>query len=450
MIRRLSIRARITFGSVLVAALLLLAALLIVRAQVDAVLADSDVTLARGDLTGFVSDITAHPDAEVDDPGTGVLVSVRDPEGEVQVDSLPHDVRDAVDRRQAGDQRFRMTDDEGRGFVVVGRVVETSAGDWVLWSARSTSASELAIGGLDRVFVVSGAVLLVGFGLASWLLATLALRPVSRMRRRADTLGTAMDGDLPVGPADDELSALATTLNDLLGRVRASTLREKQMVSDAAHELRTPLASLRTQLELAHDDAGDAAALAAHLASAETSVERLSSLAGNLLELSRLEAAEGAPPRTSDTDELVRELMAAVDRARLTALATGAEIGFELADVEPGRRYALDAQAFGRVADNLLGNAVRASPHGSVEARLRQTDTALELVVVDDGPGMPDDFIPHAFERFSRPDVARASQSGGSGLGLALVHAVVDAAGGTVRLRNTTPGFEVVVAIPQM
>lgn len=448
--RRLSIRSRITLGSVLIAAVLLAGALLIVRAQVAAVLSDSDVALAAGDLSGFVSDIREHPDAEVDDPGTGVLVYVRSPAGVIQVNTLPHDVLDEIGHRPSTDDEFRMTDDEDRGFVVVGRVVSTSAGDWMLWSARSTSASELAIDGLDRVFLVSGVVLLVGFGLASWLLATLALRPVSRMRRRADSLGTAIDGDLPVGEAHDELSALATTLNALLGRVRASTLREKQMVSDAAHELRTPLASLRTQLELAHDDVGDAAALARHLQSAESSVERLGSLAANLLELSRLEAAEDDASRSSDTADLVRELMSCVDRARITGLATGTDVGFELTATDQPRTYRIDVQAFGRIADNLLSNAVTASAGGTVEAQLAQTGEGLELTVADDGPGMPDDFIPRAFERFSRPDDARTSRNGGSGLGLALVHALATAAGGTVALHNTSRGFQAVVTLPNM
>ncbi|CAN5259579.1 hypothetical protein BH11ACT3_BH11ACT3_21340 [soil metagenome] len=450
MMRRLSIRARITIGSVLIAAVLLAGALLLVRAQVASVLSDSDVTLATGDLASFVRDITVNAAAEVDDPGTGVLVSVRSPTGDLEVDTLPHDVRMEVDRRPSADTEFRMTDDEGRGFVVVGRLLQTPAGEWMLWSARSTSASELAIGGFDSVLVVSGLALLAGFGLASWLLATLALRPVTRMRRRAESLGAAIDGDLPVGSADDELSALARTLNDLLGRVRASTHREKQMVSDAAHELRTPLASLRTQLELAHDDVGDADALARHLRSAESSVDRLASLASNLLELSRLEAAESSPPRHTETAVLVRELMGAVDRARLVALATGTEVAFDLSATDEQHAYPLDAQAFGRIVDNLLSNAVAAAASGAVDASLTQDDHALTLVVSDDGAGMPDDYIAHAFERFSRPDIARGSHSGGSGLGLALVHALVSAAGGTVELHNTTPGFQATVTLPNM
>ena len=448
--RRLSIRTRISLGSVLIAAALLAIALGVVRVQVGDILSNADIALAQGDLTSFQRDISANPTAEVDNPGTGVLVYVRDPAGVVNVNSLPHDVLALVEHRPATDEQFATTDDEHRGFVVVGRVVKTSAGDWALWSARSSSSSELAIAGLDRVLVIGGIVLLLCFAFASWLLATFSLRPVSRMRRRAETLGTGIDGDLPVGPANDEIAALAVTLNELLARVRAVTAREKQMVSDAAHELRTPLAALTTQLELAHDDTGDAEALAAHLRGAEASVERLSSLATNLLELNRLEADEGRAGYAR-TSELVTELMGGVDRARMLALSRLTEIGFELEVGDEEVSYALDPQAFGRIADNLLANAIAAvGTGGSVEAELTQDEAGITLAVVDDGPGMPESFRAAAFERFSRPDRGRTAAAGGSGLGLALVHALVTAAGGTVALRNRPPGFEVVVRIPKM
>jgi two-component system OmpR family sensor kinase len=450
MISRLSVRARITIGSVLVAAVLLSVALFVVRGQVASILSGADVALAQGDLVSFAKDITAHPNEIVDNPGTGVLVYVRNPAGQVQVNTLPHDVFILVDKKGAANEEFTPTDDEGRSFTVVGRSVDTPAGTWALWSARSTASSSLALEGLDRVLAFGGIVLLAGFGLASWLLATTALRPVARMRKRAESLGTAMDGDLPVGKARDELAALATTLNDLLARVRASTVREKQMVSDAAHELRTPLASLKTQLELAHDDFGDAPALAAHLTGAEISVERLSSLATNLLELSRLESNEAAAGAAS-TSELVTELMGSVDRARMLGLAKGAEIGFDLLETDEEHTYPIDAQAFGRVADNLLSNAVAAvAPGGAVEATLRQHGDRVVLEVTDDGPGMPTAFLAKAFERFSRPDSARGRLAGGSGLGLALVKATAVAAGGTVELHNGSPGLVVAVSIPNM
>ena len=453
--RRLSVRARITIGSLLVAAVLLAIALLIVRSQVGTILSDADVALAQGDLTSFMRDITANPTAEVDNPGTGVQVYVRNPAGVVQVNTLAHDINGVIATRAATTEQFEFADDEGRDFIVVGREVSTSAGTWALWSARSISSSELALEGLDHVLVIGGIILLLGFGAASWLLATVALRPVARMRKQADALGTTLDGELPVGRARDELAALATTLNELLARLRASSAREKQMISDAAHELRTPLASLTTQLELAHDDAGDADALAARLRGAETSAARLAALATNLLELNRLET-DNREPASSTSAELTTELMGAIDRARMLGLPQSIDVGFEVRDAEPAegamaRRYRIDPHSFGRILDNLLVNAVNAvSRQGVIEVALVHGPAGLDLTVTDDGPGMPPEFLGKAFERFSRPDAGRATSAGGSGLGLALVHAIVVTAGGTVKLRNGEPGFTVEVRLPEM
>ncbi len=448
---RLSIRARITLGSLIVAAILLTGALVVVRAQMANILADADATLAQNDLSSFETDITAHPDESVDDPGTGVLVLVRDPSGDPQVNTLPHDVFEFVSHRDATDVEFTATDDEGRTYVIVGRAVTTVDGTWSLWAARSTSASELALEGLDHVLLIGGGVLLVGLGLASWILATVALRPVTAMRRRAEQLSEDdAHGELPVGTAQDELAELAKTLNHFLERVHASSAREKQMVSDAAHELRTPLAALKTQLELAHGDFGDADALARQVRSAEASVDRLSSLASNLLELSRLESHDG-PGRASSASTLVDEFTGSIDRGRALALGKEVTVDFELSVSDESARYAIDAQAFGRLTDNLLANAIAAvDAGGTVTAEITQSSDALTLTVSDDGPGMPTDFLPIAFERFTRPDASRTSSTGGSGLGLALVSALARDAGGEATARNTRPGLRVTVRLPKM
>jgi signal transduction histidine kinase len=290
---------------------------------------------------------------------------------------------------------------------------------------------------------------MLAFVVASWLLARAALRPVERLRRRAGELGDSVDADLlPVDASGDEIAQLAATLNAFLQRIRMSVDREKQMVSDAAHELRTPLAALRTQLELAHDDFDDPDALRFEIVAAESSVARLSSLAGNLLELARLERAPELGPVTGAT--LTEELGEAVDRARLLAVSKDARIGFgsELPD-EP--RYPLDRATFGRLLDNLLSNAVAAIAHrGSIQVELAATGDAASLTVRDDGPGVPESFLPRAFDRFSRPDDSRSSRSGGSGLGLALVKAIAVGTGGDVTMRNLNPGLEVQVTIPHL
>ena len=455
MLQRLTIRARITLGSVLVAAVIFAVALTAAHAQVVSILSASDAALARSDLDSYAVEVVANPAGLVDDSGKGLLVFVRDPNGAVKLDTLPHDIHRLVEHR-AGRNETVNSGEHGTSFVVVGRIIDTSTGKWSLWAARSTAASLLAMRSLDSAFVIGGIVLLVAFGFASWLLASAALRPVRRMRQKAESLGMTSVSELPVGRAKDELSELAITLNAFLGRVRASNAREKQVVSDAAHELRTPLSALKTQLELAHDDFDDAPALAAQVVAAESSVARLSSLANNLLELSRLDA-HPTPARLSSTDELISELMGSIDRARLIGLSNGAEVGFTVSPssrafgVDTTARFAISAQSFARLADNLFANSLAAIPEGgSVDADLAEEHEGLVLQIVDTGPGVPDDFLPHAFDRFSRPDDSRTARTGGSGLGLALVHAVATAANGTVTLQNTGTGLAVTVSIPKM
>ncbi len=451
MFSRFSIRARITIGSVLIAALLFTVALVAVRSQISSILSNADTTLAEGDLVSFQKDITANPTERVDDPGTGVLVLVRNPMGDVQVSTLPHDMLALVASRVATNEEFTARDDENRSFVMVGRIVHTANGDWALWSARSLSSSELGSRGVDSVFIIGGLVLLASFGLASWGLASAALRPVKNLRKEAEKLGDGSEaGELPVGPARDEIAALAMTLNAFLVRVRAATEREKQMVSNAAHELRTPLAALKTQLELAHDDFGNAQALASEVVAAEASVDRLSSLATNLLELSRL-GSPGSMARSSSTQQLVTELMGSIDRARMLGLVRAADISFTVDATDDQARYAVAADAFGRLSDNLLANAIAAIGRGgTVTATLAQRGDSLVLEVVDNGTGMPPAFLAHAFDRFSRPDNSRSSSTGGSGLGLALVMAIATAAGGDALLRNGDPGLVVTVTLPKM
>ena len=460
-IRSRSIRFQITVGSVAIAAVVLTLASVAIHAQIRSITRGSDETLAISDLGSFIADIRGDSPEGPDDPGPGVLVLVRDPSGDVLISTMPPELGKELNHFRDGSGAVTVREDD-TDYVVVHRTVSTDDGEWKLWAARSTAASDLTVAAMDRSLVIGAGLVLVAFGVAAWLLATAALRPVARMRETADSLSREPGGgELPVGPADDELSALASTLNRFIGRVRDTAHRERQMVSDASHELRTPLAVVATQLELAHRSFGDAEALRGEILAAEVSLARLSRLATTLLELSQIEASEsaGAPATRGESStggELVTEVMTAVDRARVLAGPAGIDVEFETAEFETGEATAtafrISMTSFGRVLDNLVMNALVATdPGGTILLDVRPVDGGLSLSIADSGCGVPPDFLPRAFDRFSRADTSRARSSGGSGLGLALVHAIVERAGGTVTLANRDKtGAVATVLIPKM
>jgi signal transduction histidine kinase len=143
--------------------------------------------------------------------------------------------------------------------------------------------------------------------------------------------------------------------------------------------------------------------------------------------------------------------MGSVDRARMLALEKRVDVAFSTNDLDDRAEYSIDPSAFARLLDNLLANAVNAvGETGSVELSLQDLGGALEIAVRDDGPGVPEEFLPKAFDRFSRPDESRTESSGGSGLGLALVRVIAETAGGTAQLSNHETGAVAVVVLPKM
>jgi signal transduction histidine kinase len=445
--RRLSIRWRITIGSVLVAAILLTGAAFAFRGQIQLVQTNSDKKLLYGASTPYIAQIRNHP-TQIDKPAGEEHVAVVNPAGKVVVSNLPDGLSDRLGTLKALKAGSHFLTFSQVHYLVTVETVATPEGEWRILGTRNEAATEAVLANLTNILMIGAGVLLVGFGLASWLLTTAALRPVMRMRRRAESLRASGSPEpLPVGPADDELAALATTLNDFIASVRVTAARERQMVSDASHELRTPIAVLKAQLELAHLSEGDAGALRNDLTLAEDSVDRLSTLATNLLELSALEAEFEIKP--TDWQSLVTEFVGASDRARVLALSKEVRVEFEVEESEEDLWYRVSATHFAQILDNLTSNAIRAVPDcGSVSARLSQHGGQLRLVVDDTGPGMPDVFIPVAFDRFSRPDEQRAGTAGGSGLGLSIVSAIVSNAGGEASLANREGGFTVGITLP--
>ncbi|KTR09359.1 sensor histidine kinase [Curtobacterium luteum] len=439
LLRRLSIRARITLGSVLVGAVVLVASAVALHLQIDRASLETDRSLAMSDAAPFVADLRSNPGEAPDRPTEGLLIGIRSSSGDWVLDRLPDGLRDALPRSVEHETTLRL-DVHGHRNTVVGIPVRNDTGSYVVWAAQDGRAGHETLERVDRSLVVGTLLALVAFGGTAWLLSTLALRPVGRMRRTAEAISAgSSDAHLPVGRTDDELAGLARTLNAFLDRQRENAERERRMVSDASHELRTPLAALTARLELAHRSSGDAAALERELTAAESDAARLVALANTMLELSRLD--EDGPTPSTPASELVSELMASIDRARAIDAMGPRDVDFTADIEEPEARYGLAPAAFARVVDNLVSNAIAAGADGGVvRVGLRQdSDRTLVLTVADDGPGVPEAFLPQAFDRFTRADESRTAL-GGSGLGLALVRGIAERAGGTAALENGVDG----------
>ncbi len=488
-LRLLSLRARITIGSTAIAALVIVLLVLVMRFQVVSVVASATRTLLDADADPYVATLEVDSAPDLSQPGNAQLVAVVSPSGDIVLSTMPGRLERALGSLTEEQSGTRVIDVASSQYRIVVEHPVNRAGEWTVVAARNSQAEALVVDDLTTTLSLTGLAILIAFGIASWVLATTALRPVNRMRREAERLSVAPErAELPVGPAQDELASLATTLNAFLARTRQATERERQMVSDASHELRTPLAILTTQLDLASLDGDDAAALAAHIERAKHSVARLSRLANDLLALSRIEESErreqdGAAQPAASWSDLGDEVMAAVDRVRMIASAKDITVDFDLeapptgggtafASTGPGPapdggaepRYRLDTSGMAQLVTNIAGNAVAALPRGGgIFVSWRSADGEGVLQITDDGPGVPESFIPVAFDRFTRPDEARRSRPtpdpatgattmpGGSGLGLAIVRAIAERAGGTASLRNVrSGGLEVTIRLPEV
>jgi hypothetical protein len=329
---------------------------------------------------------------------------------------------------------------EREPYRVLAAPVESESGRQVVVVATSLEATDEAVARVRDALVIGGASAVLLAAIGGWFLSSAALRPVERMRRQAaDISEHDAASRLQVPGTRDEIAALATTMNDLLARLHDALSRQRAFVADAGHELRTPLAVLRTELELGERPQRTEAELRDALHHAAGSVDRLARLTEDLLLLARTD--EVVEPRLEPVrmPELVGASVAtmrdAAARADVSIIVEGPE--------------QLDTVGIGsllqRAVGNLLENALRYSPAGStITVRVRTAGPDAVIEVLDEGPGFPPEFLPHAFERFRRADDARARTDGGSGLGLAIVLAVAEAHGGTATAGNRPEGGAVV------
>lgn len=476
--RRLSLRARlVTLGTAGLAVALCFGGVLLIEV-LDRVVQRSVEAEARRtgqDVARLVNENALPQPAPV---AGGQLVQVVDANHRVRSASVDADrlvplLRESeIPRARAGTLRY--VPGERAGLTGPLRVVVVPAGPThdpqLVIVARPVGDVRHGVDVVRVALIVVYPLFVVGMALAGWRVAGAVLRPVEALRAGAERIAAASAsqrqhpsrGDdespppdrLPLPPSHDEIHRLAVTLNRMLDRLAAARDRQRAFVADAAHELRSPLASMRTQIEVAQrlDErarvGGPGAASAADgegdpgrshdeepvnelLTDLLVDVDRLARLVNDLLTLAR--ADESPPPiRTGSVDltELAGEVVARFRQARVPVTIVSAEPLWTRGDRD----------ALARVLTNLLDNAVRHA-RGRVIVAAGTSDAGEAVVsVIDDGPGVPPADRERVFDRFTRLDDARSREDGGTGLGLAIVRELLRSHGGTITLADAVSG----------
>jgi len=272
-------------------------------------------------------------------------------------------------------------------------------------------------------FAVGGPVAVVAASLVGYWLARLGLRPVEEMRRTAGAISSRRaDRRLPLPRANDEIRRLGETLNDMLDRLQRSLERERRFLSDASHELRTPIAVAKTELEGALRTGDFGPAVGEAITAAVEECDSLGQLAEDLLVVARTD--EGGLELLLEPLAVDAVLEGVRDRFVDRATSHGRKI---LVAVEGGHVVRGDRARLRQALGNLVDNALRYGD-GTVTLRGSRLGDAIALDVSDEGPGFPAGVVDRAFDRFARGDDARARA--GAGLGLAIVRALAHAHGG--------------------
>ncbi|GAB2859623.1 sensor histidine kinase [Nocardioides pacificus] len=448
---RASVRLRTTAAAVLVVAVVLVVAALALVALVRGSLRDGLESSAEQRASSLADEIErtglpAEPSSDGDGEGEGegdeddldepeeLVWQVLDEEGGVVRASqplgevLPADDGDRVSLAEGDHPYLVVTDDASDGDA-----------DYVVVVAVSLEDVDDSTDALVTPLVVGLPLVLLLVGGTTWVVATRALAPVERIRREVEQItGDRLDRRVPEPSSRDEVHRLARTMNQMLGRLQDSRDKQRQFVADASHELRSPLASIRQTAEVARAHPG--ALPEGELAEAvmEESV-RMQRLVEQLLMLTRAdEGATARPEQDVDLDDLVLSEAKRVRRAGLAVDTSGVGAG----------RVRGDEAALAQVVRNLVDNAVRHA-RTRLAVSVREQDSGVELVIEDDGPGIPEDQRERVFERFVRLDEARARDAGGSGLGLAIVREIVAAHGGSVGVAvSALGGARFVVRLP--
>lgn len=328
---------------------------------------------------------------------------------------------------------------------VLRKMIESPHGSLLVHVAIPLESLREAQRVLRNTIGLAGPLMLLVVMVGGYWLARRALAPMDQITETAQRItAQRLDQRLEVPPVRDELSRLASTLNDMIDRLHRSFEEMHRFTADAAHELRTPLTVLRTQLEVARRANRSPEEYREVLSSLHEETVRLCRLASQLLELSREDAGvETVPFTTVRLDNVLQE---SLDQVRSSAAVKS--LRWEVTHMPPTEVFG-DAHRLQRVFVNLLDNAVKNTPtDGRIRVSICATSDSAETIIADTGCGIPAEHLPHLFDRFYRADPARTSPDG-SGLGLAICQAIVHAHYGRIELQSTYGhGTTVTVTLP--
>lgn len=457
--RRASVRLRATVGAVLVVAVTMVAGSVLLVLLLRDSLLDGIESTAEQRASSLADEIERSgvpptpsrdddddPDDPDDDPDDDeddeddpeeLLVVVRGEDGTVVYASeflagaLPTDDDDSVPVRGSD-----------HDYVVVTEEAEVDdGGDYVVSVGVSREDADESVAALVPLLGLALPVVLLVVAGTTWVVVGRALAPVERMRRQVDRIsGEDLTSRVEPPPTRDEINRLALTMNAMLDRLEASRERQQRFVSDASHELRSPLAGIRQTAEVARAHPG--ALPEGELAEAvlEESA-RMQRLVEQMLLLTRTdERGTTGAAREVDLDDLA---LGEVERVRRTA----GRVAVDGSGIAPSRVWG-DRVALAQVARNLVDNAVRHA-RARVEVASGAGPEGAWLRVDDDGAGVPAAERERIFERFVRLDEARARDDGGSGLGLAIVREIARGHGGEATVTDSPlGGARFVVRLP--
>ena len=441
MIERLAtIRAITTIVATIVVALALTVGAIALVAAARRTMVDEVTEAAGKQAAEVVSQLESGRPPVLEVAGSDEqMVQVMTPAGAVVASSSNVAGEPAVARLAPGQSAQVITPLDNDAFIAVAQSAQTANGQRFVLVARALVDVLDTTTAITRLLIIGLPVMLAVVALATWFAVGRALAPVEAIRREVDEISAAqLHRRVPQLKADDEIGRLAATMNRMLERLESARNSQRRFVSDASHELRSPITTIRQHAEvaLAHPEHVTAAELAEVVLAEQ---QRMQRLVEDLLLLARVDEHVPLTRAAVDLDDLAFE-----EGHRLRS-ATSKRV--DTSGVNAVRVQG-DADALRRMLRNVGENAVR---HASsrVDVTLVERGEEVVLTIDDDGPGIPATERARVLQRFVRLDDARSRNEGGSGLGFSIVDEVVRAHGGSMSIEQSPlGGARIVITLP--